>query len=104
MSVLHATMENFEQEILKADKPVLIDFWATWCGPCMMMGPIVEEYAAAHPEYVVAKVDVDEQGELAAAFGIQSIPTLVVIKGGKATAMAVGVQTPAQLDALMEKN
>ena len=103
MSVLHATMENFEQEILQADKPVLIDFWATWCGPCMMMGPIVEEYAAAHPEYVVAKVDVDENPQLASAFGIQSIPTLVVIKGGKVTAMAVGVQTPAQLDALMEK-
>ena len=104
MSVLHATMENFEQEILRAEKPVLIDFWATWCGPCQRMGPIVEEYAATHPEYVVAKVDVDEQGELAAAFGIQSIPTLVVIKGGKATAMAVGVQTPEQLDALMAKN
>ena len=104
MSVLHVTKENFEQEILQADKPVLIDFWATWCGPCMMMGPIVEEYAETHPEYVVAKVDVDEQGELAAAFGIQSIPTLVVIKGGKATAMAVGVQTPQQLDALMAKN
>ena len=104
MSVLHVTKENFEQEILQAEKPVLIDFWATWCGPCMMMGPIVEDYAVAHPEYVVAKVDVDQQGELAAAFGIQSIPTLVVIKGGKATAMAVGVQTPAQLDALMEKN
>ena len=104
MSVLHVTKENFEQEILQADKPVLIDFWATWCGPCQMMGPIVEEYAETHPEYVVAKVDVDEQGELAAAFGIQSIPTLVVIKGGKATAMAVGVQTPQQLDALMAKN
>lgn len=104
MSVLHMTKENFEQEILQAEKPVLIDFWATWCGPCQMMGPIVEEYAAVHPEYVVAKVDVDEQGELAAAFGIQSIPTLVVIKGGKATAMAVGVQTPEQLDALMAKN
>lgn len=104
MSVLHITAENFEQEILQADKPVLIDFWATWCGPCQMMGPIVEEYATAHPEYVVAKVDVDEQGELAAAFGIQSIPTLVVIKGGKATAMAVGVQSPQQLDALMEQN
>ena len=104
MSVLHITAENFEQEILQADKPVLIDFWATWCGPCQMMGPIVEEYATAHPEYVVAKVDVVEQGELAAAFGIQSIPTLVVIKGGKATAMAVGVQSPQQLDALMAQN
>ena len=104
MSVLHITAENFEQEILKADKPALFDFWATWCGPCRMMGPIVEDYAATHPEYVVAKEDVDEQGELAAAFGIQSIPTLVVIKNGKATAMAVGVQTPEQLDALMAKD
>ena len=104
MSVLHVTKENFEQEILRAEKPALVEFWATWCGPCMMMGPIVEEYADAHPEYVVAKVDVDEQGELAAAFGIQSIPTLVAIKGGKVTAMAVGVQTPDQLDALMAKN
>ena len=69
----------------------------------MMMGPIVEEYAEAHPEYVVGKVDVDEQAGLASAFQIQSIPTLVVIKAGKATALAVGVQTPDQLDALMAK-
>ena len=104
MKEVTITKENFKSEVLESQLPVVLDFWATWCGPCMMMGPIVEEYAAAHPEYVVAKVDVDEQGELAAAFGSQSIPTLVVIKGGKATAMAVGVQTPAQLDALMEKN
>ena len=101
MSVLPITAENFEKEVLQASQPVLIDFWATWCGPCMMMAPILEEYAAAHPEYTVGKVDVDEQGALAGAFQIQSIPTLVVIKDGKATAMAVGVQTPAQLDALM---
>lgn len=101
MSVLHITEENFEKEVLQADRPVLLDFWATWCGPCMMMAPILEEYAAAHPEYAVGKVDVDDQGALAAAFQIQSIPTLMVIKEGKATAMAVGVQTPEQLDALL---
>lgn len=103
MSVLHITEENFEQEVLQAARPVLLDFWATWCGPCMMMGPILEDYAAAHPEYAVGKVNVDEQAGLAGAFRIESIPTLVVIKEGKATALAVGVQTPEQLDALMAK-
>ena len=103
MSVLHITEANFEKEVLQADKPVLIDFWATWCGPCQMMGPILEDYAAAHPEYAVCKLNVDEESGLAMAFKIQSIPTLIVIKEGKATAMAVGVQTPEQLDELMSK-
>lgn len=103
MSVLTITVDNFEKDVLQAQRPVLIDFWATWCGPCQMMGPVVDEYAAAHPEYTVGKVNVDEQPQLAAAFGIQSIPTLVVVKEGKATAMAVGVQTPEQLDALMAR-
>ncbi|MBE6806832.1 MAG: thioredoxin [Ruminococcaceae bacterium] len=103
MAVLHITEENFEKEVLQAEKPVLLDFWATWCGPCRMMGPILEEYAALHPEYAVGKVNVDEQEALAAAFRIESIPTLVVIKEGKTTALAVGVQTPEQLDALMAK-
>ncbi len=103
MSVLHVTEENFEQEVLQAEKPVLLDFWATWCGPCQMMAPILEDYAEAHPEYAVGKVNVDEQAGLAGAFRIESIPTLVVIKGGKATALAVGVQTLEQLDALMAK-
>lgn len=103
MAVLHVTEENFEEIVLQAEKPVLIDFWATWCGPCQMMGPILDNYAAAHPEYTVCKVNVDEQSGLATVFKIQSIPTLIVIKGKEATAIAVGVQTADQLDELMAK-
>ena len=100
MSVLEITVENFEQEVLRSDKPVLIDFWATWCGPCRMMGPVVDEFAAEHPEIKVGKVNVDEQMPLAAAFGIESIPTLVAIKDGKAVDMLIGVRGKEDLAAL----
>ena len=100
MSVLEITVDNFEQEVLKSDKPVLIDFWATWCGPCRMMGPVVDAFAAEHPEIKVGKVNVDEQMPLAAAFGIESIPTLVAIKDGKNVGVLVGVRTKEDLAAL----
>ena len=100
MSVLEITVENFEQEVLQSDKPVLIDFWATWCGPCRMMGPVVDAFAEENPAIKVGKVNVDEQMPLAAAFGIESIPTLIAIKDGKAAGMLVGVRTKEDLAAL----
>ncbi len=92
MSVTVITKENFEQEVLQSAKPVLLDFWASWCGPCMMVSPIVDEIAEEHPEYAVCKVNVDEEGELAAMFNIMSIPTLMVFKGGQLADQCVGVR------------
>ena len=82
MSVIKITKDNFEEVAKTPDKPVLIDFYATWCGPCKMLSPIVDEIAKEHPEYVVGKVNVDEEPELASAFGITSIPMLALIRDG----------------------
>ncbi len=84
--------ENFEALVLNNDKTVLLDFWATWCGPCRMIAPTLEEIAEEHPEILVGKVNVDDEGELAQQFGIVSIPTLIVMKNGKAVAQSVGVR------------
>lgn len=92
MSVLKITKDNFENEVLKSEKPVLVDFWAVWCGPCRMVAPTVDEIAAENPQYLVGKVNVDEEPELAQAFGISIIPTLVAIKNGKVADVAIGVQ------------
>lgn len=90
MAVLTITKENFDKEVLKSDKPVLLDFWASWCGPCRMVGPIVEEVATIATDKKVGKVNVDEQPELASQFQVMSIPTLVVIKDGKVVNTVVG--------------
>ncbi len=90
MSVITITSENFEQEVLQSDKPVLIDFWAPWCGPCRMVSPVVEEIANEHPEIKVGKINVDEQTELARRYRIMSIPSLYVFKNGEVANKTIG--------------
>ncbi|MCI5667781.1 MAG: thioredoxin [Oscillospiraceae bacterium] len=97
MSVLTITKDNFKSEIVESDKPVLLDFWASWCAPCMMQSPIVDQVAEEHPEIKVGKVNVDEQPELASAFAVQSIPTLVVISGGVTKEVLVGLHSKEQI-------
>lgn len=93
MAYVVLTSENFEEEVIKSDKPVLVDFWATWCGPCRMIAPIVEQIAEENEDIKVCKVDVDDQPELTSSFGIQSIPTLIVFKNGEIVNKAVGARS-----------
>ena len=102
MSVLHINEDNFDQLVLRSEKPVLLDFWATWCGPCRMVAPIVEEIAAEREDIVVGKIDVDEEGALAARFGIVSIPTLIVMRGGEVAATAVGYRPKEDILKILE--
>lgn len=102
MSVLTLTKENFDTEALQSQTPVLVDFWAEWCGPCRMFSPIVDEFAEENPTAVkVGKVNVDEQPELAARYGVMSIPTAILFKNGEAAATLVGLQTKAALEELI---
>ncbi len=103
MAEIVITKENFEQEVLQSDKPVLVDFWATWCGPCQMLGPIIEQIATEKEGVIkVGKVNVDEQQELAAQFGIMSIPTLLVFKDGKVANQGVGFMDKGKVEALLQ--
>lgn len=101
MSVLHVTNQNFES-VKASDKPVLLDFFATWCGPCRMLAPVIEELGEEHPEYVIGKVNVDEEPQLAEQFGVVSIPTLVVLRNGEIAAQSVGARPKAQILAMLE--
>ena len=101
MSVITITKDNFEQEVLSSDKPVLLDFWASWCGPCRMLSPVVDEVAEERTDVKVGKVNVDEQPDLAAQFGVMSIPTLLVFEQGKLVRQAVGARPKAQILAML---
>ncbi len=89
-SIIHVTADSFEQEVLKSDKPVLVDFWATWCGPCKMLGPILEEVAAKQDEVKICKIDTDKEMSLALKYNIASIPTLMLFKNGEVKATSIG--------------
>lgn len=102
MAVISITKDNFTTMVLENDKPVLLDFYATWCGPCRMVSPLVDEIAEEHPEFTVGKIDVDAEGELAQQFGIVSIPTLVAMKDGKVVRQTVGYAPKEDLLAMME--
>lgn len=100
MAVITVTKDNFSDVTVTADnRPVLLDFFATWCGPCRMVSPLVDEIADECPEYVVGKINVDEEGELAEKFGVSAIPTLLVLKNGKESKRAIGAQSK---DAILE--
>ena len=101
MSVLHITKENFEAEVLKSEKPVLLDFFATWCGPCRMVGPILDEIAEEREDIKVCKVDIDEQPELASRFRIMSVPTLMVLKDGNIVDQSIGAKPKHQILAMV---
>ena len=97
MSVINITSENFQEEVIRSEKPVLLDFWASWCGPCRMVGPILDEIAGERSDIKVGKVNVDEQQELAAQFRVMSIPTLLVLKNGEVVNKSVGAQPKAKI-------
>lgn len=101
MAALHITKENFEEQVLHSEKPVLLDFWASWCGPCRMVSPTIDEIASERDDIKVGKINVDEQPELAGAFQVMSIPTLVVMKGGKIANRAMGARPKAQILSLL---
>lgn len=102
MSVININKHNFQDEVMNADKPVLLDFWASWCGPCRMVSPVVDEIATKRSDVKVGKVNVDEQPELAGQFGVMSIPTLVVIKNGRIVNQAIGAMPKSAILELLQ--
>ena len=103
MEILHVTEANFDSQVLQADKPVLVDFWATWCGPCQMQAPILEELAKEPDDVIIAKVDVDQNPNLAQKYRVMSIPMLAVFKNGQPVVSAVGLQNKATLNEMLNQ-
>ena len=101
MSAVHITKDNFNTEVLQSDRTVLLDFWASWCGPCRMVSPVIDEIAEERSDIFVGKINVDEQRELAAQFGVMSIPTLVVLKNGREVNRSVGAKPKSQILAML---
>ena len=99
--MIHLNKNNFHEEVMNSDKPVLLDFWASWCGPCRMVAPILDEIAQERPDIKVCKVNVDEEIELASQYGIMTIPTLMVIKNGEITAQSAGAKPKNQILAML---
>ena len=97
MSVIHVTKANWNEEVLNSDKPVLLDFWAPWCGPCRMLGPVLDEIAAERADIKVCKINVDEEMELASQFQVVSIPSVFILKNGEVTAKSLGYKPKKQL-------
>jgi thioredoxin 1 len=102
MSVITVTKENFQDEVISSAKPVLLDFWASWCGPCRMLSPLVDEISGERSDIKVCKINVDEQSELAATFNVMSIPTLVVMKNGKVVNQSAGARPKEQIIAMLQ--
>ena len=102
MAELKITSENFESEVLNSTVPVIVDFWAPWCGPCRMLGPVIEQIANERSDIKVGKVNVDEEGDLASQFSISSIPTIILFKEGKAVKQLMGVRPKAQILAMLD--
>ena len=100
--ITNVTKENFEAEVLKADKTVLVDFWATWCGPCKMIAPVIEEIANERSDIKICKVNVDEQGELSIKYGVMSIPTLMIFRNGEAVQTAIGYRPKDEIEELLK--
>lgn len=102
MSVIHVNKNSFQEEVMKSEKPVLLDFWAAWCGPCRMIAPALDELAEENPDVKIVKINVDEEPELANQFRVMSIPALFVLKNGEVVAQSLGVKPKAQLQAMLD--